>query len=36
MISVAKCCSLYECYKGDEARAKSDVRGLPNLSLTGY
>jgi len=36
MISVAKCCGLYECYKGDEVRVKSYVRGLPNLSLTGY
>jgi len=36
MISAAKCCGLYECYKGDEAREKSYVRGLPNLSLTGY
>jgi len=36
MISAAKCCGLDECYKGDEARAKAYVRGLPILSLTGY
>jgi len=36
MISAAKCCGLDERYKGDEVRAKSYVRGLPNLSLTGY